>query len=140
MTGIKGVVLKYRKSLSYILASCITAAFEIVIGLFLLNMISLSEVSANTIGIICGTCLHYFIVTKKVFIGKISHKSVAVYLITFLIGLLLQNSVVWVICRFMPLIFGESFRYLIAKGCSLVCSFVVMYRLRKKLYSIINER
>ena len=132
--------IKYRELLTYILYSGITAVIEMLIGLFLLNTFLNDEVLANTISVVIGTFIHYFLVTKSTFRSKITIGSLAVYLITFLLGLGIQNSVVWLGFNILFVHFPENFRFVVSKAVSLIISFAIMFIIRKILYAWLNKK
>lgn len=120
--------------IKYIFYSGMTAVFESVLGVLLLHFCRLSEVPANTIGILFGSVVHYFCVTRSVFRSSVNWKTAAVYISTFLLGIVIQNTVVWTTVRLLGNAVGNDLRYLIAKAVSLVVSFFVMYYIRKYCY------
>ena len=133
------LIQKFLPLIKYILFSVMTAVIESIIGLILINLCGLGEVTANTIGIIIGTGVHYLCVTRKVFNSKVNWKTVTVYVTTFLMGMLLQNFVVWAAVHIIGDMLSESIRYLAAKFCSLVISFFIMYFIRKLGYRLAGE-
>lgn len=139
MMKMKRLLEKYHAVITYIFFSCVTAVIELVIGLFFLNVFDFSEVAANTCGIIIGSVVHYICVTKKSFRSDVSIGSAVVYLITFFLGMALQNFVVWLVFGRLENLFNENIVYTIAKGISLAVSFVVLYQIRKLSYKIINK-
>ena len=136
---IKSLLVKYKKIISYILTSCLTAAIELAIGLVMIDVFSFSSVAANTVGVIIGSLIHYLLVTKKVFIKKTDLRTALIYIATFLIGMGIQNLVVYFADRALKAHLGTELSFAVSKGMSLVVSFVVMYQLRKKLYSLLGR-
>ena len=132
--------IKYREPLTYIIYSGITAVIEMLIGLLLLNTFISDEVLANTVSVVIGTVIHYFLVTKSTFKSKVTIGSIAVYLITFLLGLGIQNGVVWLGYNVLFVKFPENFRFVVSKAASLVISFAVMFIIRKMLYGWLNRK
>ena len=139
MTFISKLLKKHLDVMKYILISGLTAVIEALVGLIFMNLFSLSAVVSNTVGTIVGAIVHYIFVTKKVFVKKIGIYSVLIYLFTFVLGLVLQNLVVWGIFKLTVNTFGKNLSYLIAKAIALVVSFIILYGVRKILYSKIPE-
>lgn len=139
MTFISKLLKKHLDVMKYILISGLTAVIEALVGLIFINLFSLSAVVSNTVGTIVGAIVHYIFVTKKVFVKKIGIYSVLIYLFTFVLGLVLQNLVVWGIFKLTVNTFGKNLSYLIAKAIALVVSFIILYGVRKILYSKIPE-
>lgn len=135
----KKLLEKYHTVITYIFFSCLTALIELVIGLIALNAFDLSEVAANTSGIIIGSAVHYVCVTKKSFSSDISIGSAVVYLATFFLGMAIQNFTVWLVFGLLKDMFNENIVYVIAKGASLAVSFVILYQIRKLSYKFINK-
>ena len=85
---------------------------------------------ANSIGIITGFIVQYFLTAQYVYHKK-NIGTFIKFLLTFLLGFTLANVIVYV-CRI--LIFSEStslIAFMISKGLSIVIPFFVMYFIRK---------
>ncbi|MCR5122249.1 MAG: GtrA family protein [Ruminococcus sp.] len=132
---IEQLLKKYRRIISYVITSCFTALIELVAGLAMIKLFSFPTVAANTVGIIIGSLVHYLLITNKVFKKKTDFKTAAVYLTTFLIGMLLQNTVIYFSDKLLSQYLKTDLSYTLSKGLSLAVSFIIMYQLRKKLYS-----
>ena len=94
---------------------------------------------SNTVGIIFGAVIHYTLVTGKVFDSRKNAKTALVYLATFIIGLLLQNGILYVCDSILLRFLNMNLAYLISKVLSLGISFFFIYQLRKKLYSVLGS-
>lgn len=87
-------------------------------------------VIANTIGVVVGFIVQYFLTSRHVY----NSKDIIIFikfLTTFLFGLLLANAIVY-ICR--TWIFQDSetlFAFLASKGLSIVIPFFLLYFVRK---------
>ena len=132
-------VIKSQPMVKYILCSVFTAFIETVLGLILVNAFSMGIVVANTISIVIGTVVHYFLVTRSVFSSHVSLLTISVYLLTFLIGLALQNAIIWLFYDILLVNVMEWFRFLFSKGISLGVSFLIMYKSRQSLYRWVDE-
>ncbi|MCR4717269.1 MAG: GtrA family protein [Lachnospiraceae bacterium] len=135
MERILDLIKKYKKSLSYIAVSLVTAGIETIIGLLVLNLLGYNEVVSNTAGIIVGSLIHYLLVTRKVFDKSVGYKTVLIYISTFFLGVLIQDTVVGFASSFLKKMIDTNLSYVISKFCSLAVSFVINYHIRKFLYS-----
>ena len=95
---------------------------------------------SNTAGILIGSAIHYVCVTKKVFDRSVDIRTVVIYISTFLLGMLIQNGVVWAVCRLLVGVVGKSIGYTVSKVASLAVSFFVLYGVRKFLYAKVTPR
>lgn len=140
MEKIRSLIEKYSQVIKYFIISCGTAVIELCIGLLLINLLHLSEVVSNTAGILIGSAIHYVCVTKKVFDRSVDIRTVVIYISTFLLGMLIQNGVVWAVCRLLDSVVGKSIGYTVSKVASLAVSFFVLYGVRKFLYAKVTPR
>ena len=140
MEKIRSLIEKYSQVIKYFIISCGTAVIELCIGLLLINLLHLSEVVSNTAGILIGSAIHYVCVTKKVFDRSVDIRTVVIYVSTFLLGMLIQNGVVWAVCRLLVGVVGKSIGYTVSKVASLAVSFFVLYGVRKFLYAKVTPR
>ena len=140
MEKIRSLIEKYSQVIKYFIISCGTAVIELCIGLMLINLLHLSEVVSNTAGILIGSAIHYVCVTKKVFDRSVDIRTVVIYISTFLLGMLIQNGVVWAVCRLLDGVVGKSIGYMVSKVASLAVSFFVLYGVRKFLYAKVTPR
>lgn len=89
-------------------------------------------VIANTIGVVTGFVIQYFLCTKKVYAGS-SVKTAVIFFITWLFGLGLANLIVYLV-RVQLFDNREGLiYYLIGKGASIAIPFFITYFIRKKL-------
>lgn len=90
-------------------------------------------VIANTLAVIIGSCVHYILTSKLVFKVNMNIASATAYLITFLIGLGIQDAAIWIAYHKLlpPLMNSESALALCSKAISLAGSFFIIYFLRK---------
>lgn len=91
-----------------------------------------SVVLANTIGVVTGFTIQYFLTAKHVYKTK-GIKSFFIFFSTFLFNLLMADGIVY-FCRVF--VFNHSSNnaaFLISKGISIVLPFLITYFIRKKL-------
>lgn len=109
------------------------SVFVTVIDIFVswLTEIWVPVIYANSIGIITGFIVQYFMTSKYVY-NKKNMKVFLKFFVTFLIGFVLADLIVYI---FRVMIFENSDKlivFMISKGFSIVIPFFVMYFIRKK--------
>ena len=95
-------------------------------------------VVANTVGVVIGFILQYFLTTRHVY-NKNNIKSFIVFLWTFFVGLIFANLIVYVFRTFVFNGHDSNIAFLISKGFSIVLPFFLMYFLRKKFMPVSND-
>lgn len=91
----------------------------------------LPSVAANTIGVVTGFTVQYFLTARHVY-NTNNIKSFIVFLWTFFVGLIFANAIVYTSRTY---IFGgadSSIAFLTSKALSIIFPFFLMYFLRKK--------
>ena len=136
ITFIKTLIIKNKSLIIYLLCSVIAALIESVIGWTLLHLLSLHITIINTMAILFGAVVHYFLTSIFVFKVKRNVTSAGIYFVSFGMGILLQNVVIWLFYDFVLVSATGGLRFAISKGASLAIPFLVVYWVRKKL----NER
>lgn len=144
MDFIKNLFNKNKKIIFYFSCSVLSAVFEAGLLLIFKNVVPSFDkniVYANTAATIISSVLHYILTSKFVFKVKMNWMSAVVYLITFFIGLGVQNGVIW--CTYnklLPqLISNDNILTLASKVISLAASFFITYFIRKKLNSMLKK-
>lgn len=97
-------------------------------------------VMTNTVAVILSACVHYVMIQNFVFAQKSNIESVFVYILSFGIGIVLQDGLIWLMYDKLLVGMTDSWRYLISKGISLVIPFFALYFIRSKLNQAIKER
>ena len=90
-----------------------------------------NAVVANTIGVVVGFLVQYYLTSRHVYNSK-NVRTFTIFLLTFFIGLFLANLIVYFSRYYL---FGGSdgaMAFLVSKGLSIVLPFFVMYYLRKR--------
>lgn len=118
----------------YIIISLFTAVLEAIIGFLLMNEKSLHIIGANTFSILIGSTIHYLLISKKVFNKDYNLYTVLVYIGTFILGIVLQNIVIFYSYEQILAHLTPYFRYAGSKFLSIFIPFGVVYSIRKKLY------
>ena len=127
---------KNRQVFLYLMCSVIAALVESGIGWIFLRIFPFHITIINTMAIFFGAVIHYFLTSVLVFKIKKNAASVVVYVLSFAIGVLLQNLVIWLFYDFLLKTQTQGVRYAVSKALSLAIPFFVVYFIRKKL----NER
>ena len=120
----------HRSFVIYFLISVFVTLVDIVVSRISERFVDV--VIANTIGVVTGFIIQYFLCTRKVYAGS-SIKTAIIFFVTWLFGLGLANLIVYVV---RVLIFENRdgiIYYLIGKGASIAIPFFVLYFIRKKL-------
>lgn len=130
---------EHQAIIKYALCSVAAAVLEMLIGWILLRLIPVSIVVTNTIAIISSSIVHYLLIQNFVFEQKSNIESALVYIISFGIGVLLQDFLIWIVYTKLLQEMSESWRYLFSKGVSLVIPFFALYYIRSKLNEIIKN-
>ncbi len=136
----KSLLLKHRKILLYILCSVATAGLETGMGWLLIHFLGVEIVYANTAAILIGAVVHYLLTLALVFELRQNVQSAVGYMVTFGIGLLLQNAIIW-FCY--EVLFGGAssfWRFAVSKGISLVIPFFLTYYLRTVINQHVKKR
>lgn len=140
MNWIKKLIKRYQSIIIYGLCSVAAAVVEIAIGWLLLKFVSGNIVVTNTAAIILSSVVHYLLTQCFVFHQGKSIESVVVYIVSFGIGVLLQDVLIWVMYNLLLTNFAESWRYLISKGVSLVIPFFALYAIRNAMNRLISKK
>lgn len=120
----------HRSFVIYFLISVFVTLVDIVVTCVSERFVDI--VIANTIGVVTGFVIQYFLCTRKIYAGS-SVKTAIIFFVTWLFGLGLANLIVYVV---RVLIFDNRegiIYFLIGKGASIAIPFFVLYFIRKKL-------
>lgn len=131
------IIKHYQKIIKYLACSVFTACLETMIGWALIHVTPYGIVAANTAAIVIGALVHYFITLCMVFEKRNNAKSFFVYVITFALGLVLQNVIIWMFYEKVLSGADEFFKYIVSKGLSLVVPFFLLYFIRMRLNQMI---
>lgn len=115
------------KIVKYFIVSCLSMGIDFSISYFSYRELEINYLITNNIGIICGLIFHYFISMKFVFENNNTKNTFAIYIYTFLLGLILANGTIWVSYDLVDLTF------LFSKILSVAVPFFITYFIRKKL-------
>ena len=155
MSFIKQWIRNHKNFVNYFLISCTVTVIDFALVLICTKVLahyypdpaviciipkflefSMTEIIANTVGVVTGFTIQYILCTRKVYAGS-DWKTFAAFFGTFLIGLALADILYG---GAMEVVFhGEKtfFPMVVSKGVSVVIPYFVMYFLRKAL---IRER
>lgn len=131
---ISGIYFKHKSLVIYFILSCLTALFEIILGWFILHIYNVHVVSANSLSTLAGALLHYYLTLKYAFNASRNYKTAIIYILTFIVGLLIQNVVIWLMYEYIFNVFREFIRFAASKIMSLSVSFFVIFFIRNTIY------
>ena len=140
MNALTRIYHKHRKIIRYAGCSVATAALETGVDWCLIHLTGMGIVPANTISILIGAVAHYFLTLALVFELDNNVQSALAYLLTFALGLLLQNLIISLFYDHLLVGLGDLPRLLISKGLSLVIPFFLTYYLRSVINQAIRAR
>lgn len=138
---LKELYTKYNMIIKYFLCSVSSSIIDFAI-LYVLKGVFDEIVVANTISIIVSSIFHYIVTSNYVFKVKKNIYSIIIYVVTFFIGLSIQNFVIWVTYTklFVTLIENDMILTLLSKVLSLGASFIITYMLRKFLNARLKKK
>lgn len=131
---------KYKKlppGVIYFINSCIVTVLDFLTVLFLYKVFHVNIVLANTAGVLLGFLVGYFLAARYVFQKADSIVGFLIYFLTFLMGLIFAD---WLIYKGEYVLFSEMqeyFRFLFSKGLSIVVPYFFIYYIRKLLYYLL---
>lgn len=126
---IKTQYMMHKSFIWYGLISVFVTVIDIAVSR--LSESFVNTVVANTIGVVVGFIVQYYLTSRHVYNSK-NVRTFTIFLLTFFIGLFLANLIVYFSRYYL---FGGSegiIAFLVSKGLSIVLPFFVMYYLRKK--------
>lgn len=130
---IKGLFIRHRHFLYYVVISVLAALVDYVVGWFFLDTIGVHILLANSLSILISAVFHFIVTSRLVFHVKTDLSGFLVYAITFAFGFVLQNAVIYVFYEHLLSGLGDEMNYLVSKGLSLAFPFVLVFLLRKYL-------
>ena len=138
---LKELYKKFNMIIKYFLCSVSSSIIDFAI-LYMLKGVFDEIVVANTISIIVSSIFHYIVTSNYVFKVKKNIYSIVIYVVTFFIGLSIQNFVIWVTYTklFVTLIENDMILTLLSKVLSLGASFIITYMLRKFLNARLKKK
>lgn len=123
-------IQQHRAFSNYFLISLSLLFFDVICSRFCENFVGVVE--ANTISLVLGFIIQYFLCAKKVYHNN-DVRTAVIFFLTWLLALGMADSIVYI---FRVMIFDnrtEFLYFLIAKGFSIVIPFFFIYFLRKRL-------
>lgn len=130
MSKISIWIQQHRAFSNYFLISLSLLFFDVICSRFCENFVGVVE--ANTISLVLGFIIQYFLCAKKVYHNN-DFRTAVIFFLTWLLALGMADSIIYI---FRVMIFDnrtEFLYFLIAKGFSIVIPFFFIYFLRKRL-------
>lgn len=131
---------KFNKIFRYLFYSVISTILDVIVVWISFHILSIDLTLANTIGVLTGFFVSYFLSLKKVFNTQHGFSAFAIYAGTSFIGLILANYLITTAYSVSIVYCPEWFAFLFSKGVSIVVPFFIMYFMRKYLYIFLNSR
>ena len=133
------LIMRFPPIIRYFASSCLVTIIDVVI-VWILNIgFNVNLVTANTIGVITGFIIDYFISAQYVFLNAKNKIGFCVYLITFVFGLGFANIIIYICNTMIFNVLSESLNLLFSKGVSIVIPFFFLYFIRKIIYNLLDR-
>jgi putative flippase GtrA len=129
----KSFIRKHRNIVVYFCCSAAAAVLESILGWFFLKLLPERIVLTNTAAVLIGAVCHYLLTLKLVFHQRISGLSAIIYAATFVFGIVLQDTIIWLMYDLLLKELPEILRYTLSKTISLGLPFFLIYYLRSAL-------
>jgi putative flippase GtrA len=134
-------MLKGRVAITnYFCYSVIVGIVDVCIVWALVRFSPVHLVAANTAGVVSGFLLHYLLASKTVFHTEYGFAGFAIYLGTFLFGLIFANWLIYGSYHYVFSGYSTDLRILLSKGVSIAVPFFALYYLRKYLFLMLNRK
>ncbi len=131
---------KNKSLFTYFYISVIVTIVDVLIVWVLRNGFGLGIVEANTAGVVSGSILQYFLVSRHVFYVEYGIPGVMVFFGTFLFGLVLADWIIWLSSEFLLEALDKNLNLLVSKGFSIAIPFFILYGLRRFLFGLLKKR
>ena len=123
----------------YFLISCTSMVIDVILVWVLYRKSGVAIVTANTVGVVCGFIVSYKLSTRFVFHVDREGASFIIFFGTFLVGLVLADSLIYWGETSLFAKLSPDIGFLFSKGLSIVLPFFVLYYLRRWLYATFEK-
>lgn len=137
---IKNLYKKFSKLFNYFFFSVLSTILDVIIVWVTFHICRIDLTVSNTLGVVSGFFVSYFLSIKTVFNTRHGISSFIIYILTSLIGLITANYLISTAYALSAPYCPELFAFLLSKGISIVFPFFIMYFMRKYLYIWLNNR
>lgn len=120
--------------LRYLLNSIAITILDATIVWILQQKLGLPLILANSIGVIAGTIVGYFLTSRYVFVKAKGKKGFCIYMGTFLLGLIVADFLIHIGNEVIFQTYSANRRFFYSKAFSIVTPFYGLYELRRRLY------
>lgn len=127
---LKETIQKHKAFIRYGLISAFVTVIDVIVCRVCEQFTQV--VIANTIGVVTGFIIQYFLTAKYVYNTR-SKKSFLIFLATFFLNLLMANAIVFVLRTFVFNGSTERIPFLVSKAASIVFPFFISYYIRKRV-------
>lgn len=114
----------------YFLISCLASIIDLIVSNSLYHFTNSNYLIACNLGIAVGFLFQYFVSIKYVFQSNRAIRSFVIYFLTFMLGLMLATTTMWVSYNVLSLAF------LYSKLFSMAVPFFATYFVRKALLGV----
>ncbi len=124
------IIKKYSKIIKYGMFSVLSLIVDTTVFVILFNYVDMSLIVSNTTAMCIGFVVQFVLASKRVFGVDINVKTLAVYVLTTLIGFAIANITIYI-----SFFYVFENKDLVSKFASVVVPFFVMYFLRKYIFN-----
>lgn len=139
MIYLRDKISKYESLIKYLSYSIFVTFIDVFLVWLLMTFLGVQIIYANTIGVITGFIVHYFLASKSVFNVEYGIMGFLVYIGTFIIGLAMADFIVYLSYKNVFYFLGKDTNFLFSKGASIVAPFFILYFMRKYIYALIGK-
>ena len=125
---------EYIRIGSYLLFSLAVTVIEMVIGWLLLQWLDDRILIVNTIALTIGAVIHYLLTTRFSFKKPYTLSSMGVYAASHILGLIIQNAVIFALYHHLLDGLNEGLQYVLSKILSMLASLIITYIIRAKAH------
>lgn len=125
---IQDFIKQHKAFVVYFLISVAVTIIDVLVSR--VGEIFLNVVVANTIGVVTGFVIQYFLTSRHVYNSQ-NIRTLLIFFATFLMGLTLANFIVYLSREFLFHNSDSFWAFAVSKGFSIVIPFFFMYYLRK---------
>ena len=123
----------------YFINSCLVTVLDVVIVWVLHMVFHVDVVLANTLGVIAGFLIDYILSVLFVFDHANNKNGFAIYLVTFILGLVLADVLIYIGESRLFVGLEKNLCFLMSKGLSISVPFFILYFIRKKSYEWLGK-
>ena len=124
----------------YLFYSVMVTFIDTTIVWVLYRVLQVDLVAANSVGVITGFIVHYTLSSKSVFQTDLGLAGFAIYLGTFLLGLIFADSLIYLGEHELFHHLNANLSFSLSKGISIIVPFFFLYLIRKMLFGHLKKK